>query len=95
MGGREREREGSKLKMLVGELGTLGLRRCLGRGTRYSRPAALLGAIGAREREGDREREREREREQQGVEVESMKFEQKKHEKGLFQNFETIVALGN
>ena len=61
MGGREREREGSKLKMLVGELGTLGLRRCLGRGTRYSRPAALLGAIGARKREGDRERESNKE----------------------------------
>ena len=48
-----------------GELGTLGLRRGLGRserergswlclwvwGARYSRPAARLGAIGARERE--------------------------------------------
>jgi len=46
-------------------------------GTRYSRPAARLGAIGAREREGDRERERE----QQEVEVESIKLKQKNKDK--------------
>jgi hypothetical protein len=58
---------------VFGELGTLGLRRGLGRserergswlclwvwGARYSRPAARLGAIGARERERERESQKQ------------------------------------